>query len=505
MVLFSLSAKYWGNEAAILSLVFMSLAFYGYWNPYYLFLIIGSMAGNFWFGRRLGTHPSKAFLTCGIAINLILLGYYKYAGFLVYNLSMALDANWSIDSILLPLAISFFTFQQIAYLVDSYKGITHEYNFMHYSLFVTFFPQLIAGPIVHHNEMLPQFESKETYRIKKENLAIGLSIFAMGLFKKTVLADGVAAYASPVFAAVDGGQSVDFFSAWGGALAYTFQLYFDFSGYSDMAIGLARIFGIILPLNFYSPYKASNISEFWRRWHMTLSRFLRDYVYIPLGGNRHGDFRRYTNLFTTMLLGGLWHGAGWNFVIWGALHGLYLTLHQFWLLFLTKMGLQEINSRIYKAIAWLLTFCAVVVGWVFFRATTFEGAIQMLQAMTGGNGINIPSTIVSRLGYFGESLHTLGILSSESSGSIFVQTWLWILLLIPVTLILPNTQDIFVKVQGSLDKQDCAGQNAIWPVGQVRKVHYWRESSRWAFLCGLALSLGLMTLTQVSEFLYFQF
>ena len=505
IVLFSLSAKYWGNEAGVFTLVIMSLLFYGYWNLNYLVLIVASMAGNFWFGRKLGASRSKTLLTVGVAINLALLGYYKYANFFVDNLSLVLDANWSIESILLPLAISFFTFQQIAYLVDSYKGITHEYNFLHYSLFVTFFPQLIAGPIVHHNEMLPQFKSKKTYRITKENLAIGLSIFALGLFKKTVLADGVAIYASPVFAAVDGGQIIDFFSAWGGALAYTFQLYFDFSGYSDMAIGLARIFGIILPLNFYSPYKSTNISEFWRRWHMTLSRFLRDYVYIPLGGNRHGESRRYTNLFATMLLGGLWHGAGWNFVIWGALQGLYLTLHQFWSLLMAKLGLQNINNRIYKVMAWTLTFLAVVIGWVFFRATTFEGAIQMLQAMMGVNGVTLPNAILSRLGNISTNLELIGVLSNTQSGSVFVQTWLWVSLLFGISLILPNTQDLFVKVQGSLSKQNCEEKNAIWPILSLRRTTYWQYSSRWAVLCGVALAMGLMTLTQISEFLYFQF
>lgn len=302
--LFLLSAKRWGNEAAISVLVLCSLFFYSWWNPVYLLLLLFSMGFNYQVGKRLGNGGGKPLLTLGIIVNLGLIAYYKYAGFIIFNINTMAGTDWDLGQIILPLAISFFTFQQIAYLVDSYRGITREYQFIHYALFVSFFPQLIAGPIVHHKDMLPQFSRNERFQLKPRDVAIGSSIFAIGLFKKTVLADGVAVYANPVFSAADTGQSLDFFSAWGGALAYTFQLYFDFSGYSDMAIGLARILGIILPLNFDSPYKATNISEFWRRWHMTLSRFLRDYVYIPMGGNKHGQARRYINLSATMLLGG---------------------------------------------------------------------------------------------------------------------------------------------------------------------------------------------------------
>ncbi len=260
---------------------------------YTFILLIFSIVFNFQLGKYLAAGDKPALLVGGVAVNLGLLGYFKYAGFIVTNLSQLLSENWSLGAIILPLAISFFTFQQIAYLVDSHRGITKEYQFLHYALFVSFFPQLIAGPIVHHKDMLPQFIRSERFRVSPVNLAIGPSIFAIGLFKKTVLADGIAVYANPVFGAADAGAELDFFSAWGGVLAYTFQLYFDFSGYSDMAIGLARMFGIVLPLNFYSPYKAASIDEFWRRWHITLSNFLRDYLYIPLGGNRRGSFRRY--------------------------------------------------------------------------------------------------------------------------------------------------------------------------------------------------------------------
>jgi len=279
-----------GHEAAIIWLVLASLFFYGWGNPAYLILILLSMVANFSIGELLGsTHRrnkrslGKIYLVLGVTLNLGTLGYFKYAGFFVDNLNTALGTEIDIGRIVLPLAISFFTFQQIAFLVDAYKGITKEYRFTHYALFVTFFPQLIAGPIVHHKDMLPQFMRRDTLKPHIENIAVGLTIFFIGLFKKAVLADGISPYGSSVFDMAAGGETLSFFQAWGGALSYTMQLYFDFSGYSDMAIGGARLFGIRLPLNFHSPYKATSIVEFWRRWHMTLSRFLRDYVYIPLG------------------------------------------------------------------------------------------------------------------------------------------------------------------------------------------------------------------------------
>ncbi|GAA0369723.1 MBOAT family protein [Bowmanella denitrificans] len=498
-------ARRWGNEAAIGILVLASLFFYSYWNPAYLPLLLFSMLFNFFVGRYLGVNKNKVVLTLGVITNLGVLGYYKYAGFFMANMNAVFNNQWDLGLIILPLAISFFTFQQIAYLVDSYQGITKEYSFLHYSLFVSFFPQLIAGPIVHHKEMLPQFESSKPYQIDVNNLIVGLSIFSIGLFKKTVLADGIAVYANPVFSAADTGQMLDFFYAWSGVLAYTLQLYFDFSGYSDMAIGLARIFGIVLPLNFYSPYKACNISEFWRRWHMTLSRFLRDYVYIPMGGNRKGPGRRYVNLVTTMLLGGLWHGAGWNFVIWGALHGAYLTIHQLWVSFLTLMGFKCSQTVPYKVFFWLVTFVAVVVGWVFFRATTLEGALRLVEAMVGLQGISLPNALYARMGEFGSTLQLLGIESNARGGVDFVLVWLWIAALLPVVLMLPNTQDLFSRVKGSLSNLDHERKDALWPLFKLTGQLVWKESRLWACLCAVALGLGLLTLTQVSEFLYFQF
>ncbi|MFQ5488405.1 MAG: MBOAT family O-acyltransferase, partial [Gammaproteobacteria bacterium] len=319
---FFLLGRYGLLRWALAWLVLASLTFYGWWNVEYLFLLLASIVVNYLLGRALApsqrtTASARVLLAIGIGLNLALLAYFKYAAFIVGNFNQLLGSDYRVHEIVLPLAISFFTFQQIAYLVDAYYGRAQEYSFLNYSLFVSFFPQLIAGPIVHHREMMPQFEGRRIFRFSYEDMDVGLLIFCIGLFKKVLLADGMAQFSEPVFAAAAGGLELSFFEAWGGALAYTLQIYFDFSAYSDMAIGLAWMFGIRLPLNFASPYKAINIIEFWRRWHMTLSRFLRDYLYIPLGGNRKGRERRHLNIMATMLLGGLWHGAAWTFVVWG--------------------------------------------------------------------------------------------------------------------------------------------------------------------------------------------
>jgi D-alanyl-lipoteichoic acid acyltransferase DltB (MBOAT superfamily) len=504
LLLFFYLAKRWGNEVAIAGLVVSSLFFYGWWNPSYLILLLTSMVLNYQLGKHLGNKNNKILLSIGIFLNLAAIAYFKYAGFIVLNLNTITGESWHLGNIILPLAISFFTFQQIAYLVDSYKGITKEYSFLHYALFVSFFPQLIAGPIVHHKDMLPQFSSIKCYQVNSTNLKIGLTIFAIGLFKKTVLADGVAIYATPIFDLADSGNNIDFFMAWGGSLAYTFQLYFDFSGYSDMAIGLARLFGIVLPLNFYSPYKATNISEFWRRWHITLSHFLRDYVYIALGGNRNGKIKRYSNLFITMLLGGLWHGAGWNFIIWGALHGTYLMINLGWQATKLKYSLFITESKLYVFSAWLITFIVVVIGWVFFRAVTLDGALIIIKGMFGLNGIEVPNAILARSGSFGATLQTWGIIPSNG-GKTFVMTWLWNIVLLIFVLTLPNIQDLFFKKQGTLSKFNYENQSTFWPARQFILGFTWSDTRRWALFSGTCLALGMLTLSQVSEFLYFQF
>jgi D-alanyl-lipoteichoic acid acyltransferase DltB (MBOAT superfamily) len=503
----------WGIEPALVWLVIASLFFYGWWNPAYLLLIVASMVANFVIGRLLSRfrQTSKPFakratLVTGIGINLGVLAYYKYAGFLAANINAAFGSHLAFGEIVLPLAISFFTFQQIAYLVDAYQGITKEYRFSHYALFVTFFPQLIAGPIVHHGEMLPQFMRAENLKPRVANLSIGVSIFAIGLFKKAVLADGVAQYATPVFLSAAAGQEISFFEAWGGALAYTCQLYFDFSGYSDMAIGAARMFGIRLPLNFHSPYKATNITEFWRRWHMTLSRFLRDYLYIPLGGNRRGRARRYQNLMVTMLLGGLWHGAGWTFVAWGALHGAYLVINHAWHKVRKMSGRWLAGPSVVGRFAsWMLTFVAVVVGWVFFRASDFDAAMHMLAGMSGLNGISIPNAIYARLGPLADVLGNLGITSHLGQGRQFVFTYLWVIGLLTIALIMPNTQQIMRRYRPALAGHRTPPGAGITIGKRLFQRLFWRPTTLWAVAIGAIAALGFMALTSVSEFLYFQF
>ncbi|RYG25077.1 MAG: MBOAT family protein, partial [Burkholderiales bacterium] len=307
---------------AALWLAAASLFFYGWWDPRYVVLLVASIGLNYVMGYVIGkarsadgpTPRAKLLLILALAANLGILGYYKYTDFFINTVNDLSGAGWALHHVILPLGISFFTFTQIAFLVDVYRGIAREYNAVHYVLFASYFPHLIAGPVLHHKQMMPQFHRPETYRINVANFNDGMTIFVIGLFKKVLIADQFALYANPVFTAVEGGATLSMTEAWVGALAYTFQLYFDFSAYSDMAIGLSRMFNVDLPINFNSPYKSRSIIDFWRRWHITLSTFLRDYLYFGLGGNRHGAVRRYVNLLTTMVLGGLWHGANWTFV-----------------------------------------------------------------------------------------------------------------------------------------------------------------------------------------------
>ncbi len=348
-------------------------------------LILISMLFNYVVGNSLSksseenkevlnkSFSKKSILIFGIIANLSLLGYFKYADFFIENLNLIASLNVNLLNLVLPLAISFFTFQQIAYLVDSYRGETKEYDFLNYALFVTFFPQLIAGPIVHHKEMMPQFASKWNMVKNYKNIALGIFIFSIGLFKKVVIADTFAVWA---IAGFDNATNLNLIEAWVTSLSYTFQLYFDFSGYTDMAIGIALLFNIKLPINFDSPYKALNIQDFWRRWHITLSRFLRDYVYIPLGGNKKGSFRTYNNLLATFVIGGLWHGAGWTFVFWGFLHGMALVIHRAW---------SNLGFKMNKILAWFITFNFVNIAWIFFRAKEWEDAIKVLKGMFFGD------------------------------------------------------------------------------------------------------------------------
>ena len=468
------------RRAAIGWLALASLFFYAWWNPVYLPLLLFSIGFNYLTGLAL-SKPSggkRGVLACGIAVNLGLLGYFKYTNFFIDQVSTLLASPFDVAPIFLPLAISFFTFQQIAYLCDAYQGHTREYHFIDYCLFVSYFPQLIAGPIVHHKEMMPQFMATRA-RFNPDDFAQGLSYFVLGLFKKVVVADNLARFATPVFTAAGTGGDPTLIEAWGGVLAYTGQIYFDFSGYSDMAVGLGWMIGIKLPVNFHSPYKAADIADFWRRWHITLSRFLRDYLYIPLGGNRKGGRRRLINLMLTMLLGGLWHGAGWTFIIWGGLHGAYLVIHQAW---------RKLNLRLPRSIGVSVTFLAVVVAWVFFRAESMPTAVALLKGMVGLNGISLSDNLANVFGF----LSSWGVAFNDT-GSFDTDGLRWLIPALLAIFIFPNTQEFMRRPD--------------WPAAQGLAARFpqWRASTWTALLFAVLTLLSLLRLREVSEFLYFQF
>ncbi len=391
-------------------LVFSSLFFYSWWNPIYLPIILVSMIFNYGVGEvfskdKFTKVSKKTVLWFAILSNITLLAYFKYMDFFISNVNYITGENIGLYHLALPLGISFFTFQQISYLVDSYKGETTEYDFLNYALFVTFFPQLIAGPIVHHKEMMPQF-AKTRNKVKNyRNIAIGLFIFSIGLFKKVVIADTFAVWATQGF---DVATTLNLFEAWATSLSYTFQLYFDFSGYTDMAIGAALLFNIKLPINFNSPYKALSIQDFWRRWHITLSRFLKDYIYIPLGGNRKGEFRTYANLIATFILGGLWHGAGWTFIFWGFLHGMALVIHRAW----SKLGF-----KLWTWLAWLITFNFINIAWVFFRAKEWDDAVKVLGSMFSLDNVVLKEKFVTKLSFLSHYVDFEEVMKISHDGS----------------------------------------------------------------------------------------
>jgi alginate O-acetyltransferase complex protein AlgI len=481
------AARRHSPRSGIMVLLGASLFFYGAWRPVYLSLLLASIAVNFCLGLRM-EDPLRRRATgiFGVALNLAVLCYFKYTGFVLDSLNNATGVSLPFANIVLPLGISFFTFQQIAYLVDVMRGARVERDIVSYALFVTFFPHLIAGPLVHHAEMIPQFKRGRTGR-SAVLAARGLAIFAAGLFKKVVIADNLAQFVSPVFAHLDAGGGVTTPWAWLATLAYSLQIYFDFSGYSDMAIGLALLFGIRLPVNFRSPYKAASIVDFWRRWHITLSRFLRDYLYIPLGGNRLGERRRYLNLLVTMLLGGLWHGAGWNFLAWGGLHGIYLSINHLWHSWRgddarAPSGLLAVATRV---LSWAVTFFAVVIAWVFFRARTMAGAGQMLGSLFGlaaGDSVYTSPGILRVM--------DLPVLVGEER--LLLIGGCLVLLTLAIALGLPNVPQLFRY----REYRRAPEQGAF-----VR----WKPNGAWAAFAALAFAISLFGMWQRLEFLYFQF
>ena len=453
-------------------LVIASLFFYGYWNYIYVPLILLSIFVNYGVGISLVNSDkikkisSKSILAFGIVFNLGLLGYFKYTDFFLENFNGIFGTNIPLPHIILPIGISFFTFTQIAFLVDAYRKEAKEYNIFNYMLFVTYFPHLLAGPILHHKEMMPQFASKYNYIKNYRNIALGLFIFSIGLFKKVVIADTFAVWANAGF---DTATTLNLIEAWATSLSYTFQLYFDFSGYTDMAIGISLLFNIRLPINFNSPYKALSIQDFWRRWHITLSRFLRDYLYIPLGGNRKGNTRTYINLITTFLLGGLWHGAGWTFIVWGLLHGLALAIHRAW---------QSLGFKLNKVLAWFITFNFINITWIFFRAKDFESAIKVLGSMFSLENVVLPNPLAGKLAFLKEYGVEFGgfIANIDSDGG---KT------LIPMVLF------AFILV--------LAFKNSM------EKMNSFKADYKIAFITTFCLIFGILSMNKVSEFLYFNF
>lgn len=490
-----------GKKSEILAAAWLgvaSLFFYSWWDYRYLPLLLASITFNYLCGWRIvesGAVAKKRWLILGVVSNLVLLGYFKYGEFFISTFSEISGVPISIAKIALPIGISFFTFTQIAYLVDTYQGKVKEYRFVHYLLFVTYFPHLIAGPVLHHKEMMPQFADGRNYRFSSINVAVGLSIFIIGLAKKVLIADNIAPYSNDLF---NNPHSPSLLVAWGGVLAYTFQIYFDFSGYSDMAIGLSRLFGIRLPLNFNSPYKSANIVEFWRRWHMTLSRFLRDYLYIALGGNRYGKARRYANLMITMLLGGLWHGAGWTFVIWGGLHGAFLIINHAWLAMACKVGF-PLGSLVWKMTATMITFVSVCFSWVFFRSVDLDTAQTIINGLIGNFGVSIPNAIAMHLGEAKTLLEQVGVKFFLGGGTRFLETWSWVFVAAGIAFFLPNTQQIMWRFEPALDFDPLLTK--VYGSG----IKSWMPSRKWALVLGVMVTLCLLSLNRPSEFLYFQF
>lgn len=437
-------------------LICMSLVFYSYWDIKNLPILLFSIACNYCFALNIKRYKTKFVLFLGISFNLLYLAYYKYTGFLLENFNSLFSMNLAIPEIILPLGISFFTFTQTAYLVDVYRGGTDAYSKSDCLLFVTIFPHLIAGPILYHKDMIPQFSETERYRIDYRNLAMGLVWFIIGLLKKVRIADSLGEIADVVFNNTD---SITMMDAWFGSLAYSLQLYFDFSGYSEMAIGLGLMFNYNLPANFDMPYRSCSIIEFWRKWHMTLSAFLKNYLYIPLGGNRNNHHLR--NIFLTMLLGGLWHGAGWTFVLWGALHGIFICINHLW---------RKAGKELPRFFNWVLTFNAVNFAWIFFRADSIAKAQDIVLKMIDIESLSFPHSKIL-MKYF--------TLNDCFKGHLTLNNILFITFFLFICTWLIDSKDIIQRFK----------PNYYWMVG-----------------LGLTVSYLLLFMGNVdSQFIYFQF
>jgi D-alanyl-lipoteichoic acid acyltransferase DltB (MBOAT superfamily) len=434
-------------------LILASFFFYGYWKVEYVPLLMLSIVVNYAVAESMirSARHARAILIAGVSLNLLLLGYFKYTNFAVHFLSHVVQRDLGHFNIILPLAISFFTFTQISYLVDVSRDRRLHYRFFDYTLFVVLFPHLIAGPIVRHWEIMPQFVDREL-KASRDNFGVGLALFLFGLFKK-YLADLAAPYADAVYNGAAHHAVISTFDAWIGTLAFALQIYFDFSAYSDMAIGLARLFGVKFPSNFDSPYRATSVIVFWERWHRTLTRFLREYVYYSLGGNRRGHARQILNIMATMLLSGLWHGAGWTYVLWGGLHGAFIVINHQWRLWAERMK-WNFDHGLYRGASVVFTFIVVSLTWTFFRASSVPAAGNVLAPMLAIDGISLPEQLFSPGGFRDRFLAPLGLRFVDTAAleikhyNTALET---IAALLFVCWALPNTQQVLGKYEPILE------------------------------------------------------
>ncbi|MBL29389.1 MAG: membrane-bound O-acyltransferase family protein [Rhodospirillaceae bacterium] len=497
---FFLLVRYSSPYAARLWLLIASLVFYGWWNPAFIFLIASSIVVNFGLGRVLlaegrNRRVRHLALVAGIVFNLGLLGYFKYYNFFLSVVGDVTGYSFATAYIVLPLAISFFTFQQIAYLADAYEGQESRSRFTDYALFVSFFPQLIAGPIVRHREIMPQLMRPETFRFDATNLRVGATIFVIGVFKKAVLADSLATYVDPLYLQAEAGPDLDLVAAWAASIGFALQVYFDFSAYSDMATGLARMVNVVLPTNFFSPYKATNYVELWRRWHVTLTGFFRDYLFVPLTRGRHSRMTQYAVVFLVMVLAGLWHGAGWTFLLFGVVNGAFLVVNYVWRRAQRRLHLPFPGKGSWgRGVAWALTFGGWLIGVPFFRCATVDGAERVLEGMAGLNGIALPRSLHAMVG-------GVSWIQESGMGGIQMATMLaWLAGGMAIVLLLPNTLQWLERFQPTLDYRRFANVPSAITAA-------WRPSLVTAMALGVLLFIAVQAMVggRSPEFIYFRF
>jgi D-alanyl-lipoteichoic acid acyltransferase DltB (MBOAT superfamily) len=525
---FYLFGRY-SRPSAIRWLIVASLVFYGWWRPLNVLIIGPSILLNFALARALqrlvqsgaSSQASKAVLLLGIAFNVVFLGVFKYTDFIAGTINDTLGANLVLMHIILPLGISFITFQKIAFLIDVQAGRVKSFTFQDYCTFVLFFPQLVAGPIVHYREMMPQFQAASC-RFDKEDFAVGLTLLLFGLFKKVVLADQMAPLVTPIYEHAASGANISFFTAWMAATGFTLQIYFDFSGYTDMALGLARFFGIKLPPNFNSPLRASSIIEFWLRWHMTLTRFLTAYIYNPLvltltrrrvAQGRPGFAGSNTTVgafvfllmaptVATMFISGLWHGAGYGFVVWGLLNGLYITINHGWRLAAARLWPDRVRyDRFMQPVGQLVTFIAVAATMIFFRAPTVASAMDLVKGVLGFNGFALAQDLLDKLGPLAGVLHRIGVVADAGSGQDFLSAAKWICLLLIIALALPNTLQILAHYEPALGVKP--GPTKV--LSRKFRLLEWSPSAPWALVVSAIAAIAFVSIGGPSEFLYWQF